>query len=352
MRLAIDCRCLVEGAPGGIARYAAEVIPRVVRQLQPLDHVGFTTGWSKASVHIPALPMQRYRQPNKLLNSRFVATGRPYVDQWLGTDVLFAPTPKFFGLSPRAKSVITVHDLSFVEHPEFFTFRQRLWHWGLQITSLLQHATRIIAVSAHTQEDIVRLVPGVEDRVRVIPSGADHVPPGPHTPLAQLPEKYILAFAPSEARKNVAGILAAHALAFPQHHVPLVLVGSGAPAHAPAGIIAQPYLTEADRWRVLANAQLLLYPSLYEGFGFPPLEAMALGVPVIASHVTSLPTVLGEAALLVDPWDPQDIAQACLTLLTNPALHQHYQQFGQTQVRQYTWDACAEKTAAVLRECF
>ncbi len=352
MRLAIDCRCLVEGAPGGIARYAAEVIPRVIQRLQPVEQVGFTTGWSDAPVKVAALPIRQYKRPNKLLNTQFVCTGRPYLDRWLGADVVFAPTPKFFGLSAEAKSVMTVHDLSFVEHPEFFTHRQRIWHWGLRITRLLQRTTRIIAVSEHTREDICRLVPGVENRVQVIPSGADHVPPGPHAPLPGLPEKYLLAFAPSEARKNVAGILAAHALAFPQHGVPLVLVGSGTKGALPNGVVTKPYLAEADRWRAMANAAILLYPSLYEGFGFPPLEAMTLGVPVIASHVTSLPAVLGEAALLVDPWDPQDVARACIALLSDQALWTRYQQLGKAQVRQYAWDTCAEKTASVIRECF
>lgn len=352
MRLAIDCRCLVEGAPGGIARYAGEVIPRVVQRLQPLDQVGFTTGWTAGHTQLGTLPLRQYKWPNKFLNAQLVCTGRPHLDTWLGANVVFAPTPKFFGLSPQAKSVMTVHDLSFVEHPEFFTYRQRFWHWGLRITSLLQRATRIIAVSEHTRDDIHRLVPGVESRVQVIASGADHVPPGPHAPLADFPKRYLLAFAPSEARKNVAGILAAHAVAFAQHGVPLVLVGSGTKGALPGGVIAKPYLSENDRWRAMANADVLLYPSLYEGFGFPPLEAMALGIPVIASHVTSLPHVLGDAALMVDPWDPQDIARACIALLADIELRTHYQRLGLAQVRQYSWDACAEKTAAVIRECF
>jgi glycosyltransferase involved in cell wall biosynthesis len=296
-------------------------------------------------------PVRHLRLPNKILNTSLITFRWPHLDQSVNADVFFAPTLKYLGLRPGTPLVLTLHDLSFIEHPEYFTFRQRLWHYGLHVNWLLRRATRIISVSQHTADDARRLFPFTAEKLRVIHSGADHVPPSPHAALPNLPPKYLLAFAPKEARKNIANLRQAHSLAFKQHGIPLVLVGSGA-GQPSAGIIPIPYLTNDERWRAVANAQAFIYPSVYEGFGFPPLEAMILGVPVIASQVTSIPEVVGEAALLVDPWDPQDIARAMTTMVKDAELRGQYIARGNEHARNFTWENCAKQTAAVIQEAY
>ncbi|MDP2789576.1 MAG: glycosyltransferase family 1 protein [bacterium] len=350
MRLGLDLRCMTEGEAGGIAVYARELTSRLSALLGSENVAGVVTGMS---VRVPevSFPVKRLRVSNKLLNTSFITTRWPHLDSVVGADVFFAPTLKYLGLHRDTPLVLTLHDLSFIEHPEYFTFRQRIWHRGLHLRWLLERATRIIAVSQHTADDVQRLFPVTVGKVRVVYSGADHVPPGPHAPLPSLPPVYLLAFAPREARKNIANLRAAQAIVFPQHATPLVLIGSGAGEPAP-GIVPVPYLNDSERWRAVANAQAFIYPSVYEGFGFPPLEAMTLGVPVIASHVTSIPEVGGDAALLVDPWDPQDIARAMVALVRDRALREQYSALGRIRAKYFTWDACAKQTAGVIKEAY
>ncbi len=350
MRLGIDLRCMTEGEAGGIAVYARELTSRLSTLLSSGSVVGVVTGLSAAAPKVP-FAVKQLRVPNKLLNASFVVARWPHLDVATRADVFFAPTLKYLGLRQGTPLVLTLHDLSFLEHPEYFTFRQRVWHRGLHVRWLLERATRIIAVSQHTADDAQRLFPSTAAKLRVIHSGSDHVPPGQYPPLPSLPPAYLLAFAPREARKNVANLRHAHELAYPQHGTPLVLVGSGAGEPA-AGIVCVPYLDERERWQAVANALVFVYPSVYEGFGFPPLEAMRVGVPVVASHVTSIPEVVGDAALLVDPWDSQDLARAMVALVRDPALRRRFQDLGKARVQHFTWGACAAQTAAVIQEAY
>ncbi len=347
MQLGLDLRCLAEGEQGGIAVYAQALLPRLAKYFPNLR--GIVTGL-RARVPAQTFPVRSLRWPNKLLNASLVAAKWPHLDAVVQADIFFAPTPKYLALQSATPLVLTVHDLSFVDHPEYFTYRQRFWHHWLRIQQMLSRATRIIAVSEHTAADIRKIRPDVAERIRVIHSGADH---GPRTIAERypgIPTAYALAFASAEPRKNVGNIIKAQALAFPRTGVPLVLVGAG--ARAGTGILTLPYLSVADRWKVLAHARTLLYPSLYEGFGFPPLEAMRLGVPVLASHVTSLPEVLGDAPLYVDPWDPQDIARGLEVTLQDAALEAQLRAKGHVQAARYQWDTCATLTAAVINEAY
>lgn len=350
MRLGIDLRCMTEGEAGGIAVYARELLRRLPTAMPAVTFEGMVTGLTPATPNV-GFAVRQVRVPNKLLNVSLIAARWPHFDSTLGADVFFAPTLKYLGVRKSTPLVITLHDLSFIEHPKYFTTRQRVWHRGLHVRWLLERATRIIAVSQHTADDTRRLFPFTAEKLRVIHSGADHVPPGPHAPLPTLPPTYLLAFAPREARKNISNLRHAQSQAFSQHGTPLVLVGSGA-GESRAGVIAVPYLTDSERWRAIANALAFIYPSVYEGFGFPPLEAMTLGVPVIASQVTSIPEVVGEAALLVDPWDPQDISRAMVAMVSDSNLRSRYRSLGRIRVQHFTWGKCVQQTAAVIHEAY
>jgi glycosyltransferase involved in cell wall biosynthesis len=356
MRLNIDCRCLVEGEQGGIAQYARQLIPKLVSVLQPEVARGFVTGRKAKIPNLDSLNLDskiiRVNLPNKLLNLSLACFQRPRLNHWLDPNsVIFAPTPKYFALDAKLPLVLTVHDLSFVEHPEFFTTRQRFWHAGLRIRSLLKRATRIIAVSQYTKADIIRLAPETAEKIKVIYSGVDHIPQTTFEPLRDLPKQYLLCFAPAEARKNILNLVAAFKEIYLKYKIPLVLVGTSQIPDSP-GLIRLPYLSEKDRWRVMTHAFALIYPSVYEGFGFPPLEAMALGVPVISSQVTSIPEVCAEAALLVDPWDPADLRRAISSIYEEKNLREKLIQLGRTRAAEFKWQGSAEQTAKVIQEAY
>lgn len=349
MRLGLDLRCLTEGEPGGIATYAREILPRLSGELNSWELLGLVTGLKSVKPDLP-FKIKSFRQPNKLVNFSLISFSLPKLDKLLGgAGIFFAPTLKYAALSREAKFVLTIHDLSFIEHPEFFTLKQKFWHKFLKTRKLLNRADRIIAVSKHTAFDIEKFAPEVKSKIRVVYSGVDHVARKSFDKLTGLPERYLLAFAPPEPRKNIANLLKAYSLIRQEINLPLVLVGSGKFPEQKA-VIRKPFLSSQERWQVLANAYGFIYPSIYEGFGFPPLEAFQLGVPVIASHATSLPEVLGSAAMYIDPWDPKDIARAIKTLINKPELRQELINLGYNQSAKYRWSESARQTAEVIKE--
>ncbi|PIS40719.1 MAG: hypothetical protein COT26_01850 [Candidatus Kerfeldbacteria bacterium CG08_land_8_20_14_0_20_43_14] len=349
MRLGLDLRCLTEGEPGGIATYAREILPKLSGEFNSWESLGLITGLQSPKPDLP-FKIKSYHQPNKLVNFSLISFNQPKLDRLLGNvDIFFAPTLKCMALSQKVKFVLTIHDLSFIEHPEFFTLKQRFWHKFLKTRKLLNRADRIIAVSKHTAFDIEKFAPEVSSKIRVVYSGVDHIAKESFNKPADLPERYLFAFSPPEPRKNIANLLKAYSLIRSEINLPLVLVGSGKFAQQ-KGVITKPFLSSQERWQVLANACIFIYPSIYEGFGFPPLEAFQLGVPVIASQATSLPEVLGSAAMYIDPWDPKDIARAIKALVDKPALRQELINLGYNQSAKYRWSESAKQTAEAIKE--
>ncbi|HLQ37974.1 MAG TPA: glycosyltransferase family 1 protein [Planctomycetota bacterium] len=266
------------------------------------------------------------------------------------TDYVYPPVT-------RAVPVLTVHDLAFARDPSF--------HGRAQADELLRRtrgaaalARAIIVPSAATAED-VRAVLQPTAPVHVVPFGVDHVPEvtGPH-PLGGQP--YALAIGTVEPRKNHLRLLAAWQR-LPRPRPLLVVVGRTGwecEAAAQALLAAQSdgdlrwYERASDPtiWGLLAHAEVLLYPSLYEGFGFPPLEAMALGVPVVAGDRPAIRESCDDAALYCEPTDESSIAAAIERALGDVPLRTELCARGRRRAARFTWNACARAHAAIYRE--
>lgn len=176
-------------------------------------------------------------------------------------------------------------------------------------------------------------------------------------------QKYILAVGTLEPRKNLSSALLAY-MQLPadiRKHNPLVLVGMKgwhtsslekqmAPLVAAGEIRQLGYLEREDLAVIIAGALTLVYPSIYEGFGLPPLEAMTCGVPVIASNVSSLPEVVGDSGLLVNPHDIDDIANAMKTMVTAPDIRAASAQKALTRSAEFSWDHCVDQTVGIYRQ--
>jgi glycosyltransferase involved in cell wall biosynthesis len=174
---------------------------------------------------------------------------------------------------------------------------------------------------------------------------------------------FVLALGNLQPRKNIQRLVEAFAIArrAPDFALSLVIAGKAQwresqvhAAVAQAGledsVVFPGYVDEADLPALYSAAALFAYPSLYEGFGLPPLEAMACGTPVVCSHVASLPEVVGDAAVTVAPTDTEALAQALLDVLTQPGLHASLRARGLRRAAQFSWDRCAAETLAVYRE--
>jgi glycosyltransferase involved in cell wall biosynthesis len=262
--------------------------------------------------------------------------------------------------------VLTIHDLSFLRHPEWFT-RGRALYYRAAVRRTAARAAHIIADSQATADDVLALLKVPQERITVVPLGvsaAFHPAPAEAIVRArvqyQLPPRYFLYAGTIEPRKNLERLIAAFDHVAHTFDLDLVIAGRGgwhtrpveaaaAAARHRARIHFPGYIAEEDLPAVLSAAHAFLWPSLFEGFGLPVLEAMACGTPVLTASVSSLPEVAGDAALLVNPRDMIALAEAIKTLAADAALRRDLAERGFRRAAQFTWAACAEKTISVYR---
>ncbi len=287
----------------------------------------------------------------------------------LRLDLLHYPNQWGGGFLPRRiKRVITVHDLTTVRlastHPRRRVLAERLF-----MRQALRKADQVIAVSEHTRADLLAETALDPSRVCVIPHGVgEQFRPDVRTPdlpgRYDLPERFILTVGVLEPRKNHATLLAAVA----QLHArgePIGLVIAGREGwkwndpledarfqHLRPWVRVCRNVPDADLPELYGRAAVFAYPSLYEGFGLPLLEAMACGTPVVASRTSSLPEVAGDAALLVDPLDAGALAGSVRVLLSDAGQRRRLIAAGLCRAREFSWRRTAEQTrAAYERAC-
>ena len=269
-------------------------------------------------------------------------------------------TPNLSFLVPkRKKSLVTCHDIA----PLFIPTSFREKRWRRYLYSGLKRANALIADSASTRRDLCRAYGLSEEKIPVIPLGVDR---NVYRPLDRatcrkelgLPSKrkIVLNVALEHWRKNIPGLLRATALlkeTFPD----ILLIRVGAVSKATLDMIASLGLTnhiqyisiseEADLVRLYNAANVFAFPSFYEGFGLPVLEAMACGTPVVASNRTSIPEVVGDAGVLVDPEDVRGFSEAIKRVLSEPILAQDFSCRGLDRVTHFSWENTAKATASV-----
>lgn len=261
--------------------------------------------------------------------------------------------------------VVTIHDAGPLDHPEWFGARFARWYGFLQ-PRLLENATGIITVSEFSRRRLVARVPEAADRIRVVPLavGDEFAPAAPSDVEAvrrrlALGARYVLVLGSLQPRKNLARTL--EAWGGVRERLPdatLAVAGGrfdelfGGPglSRVPPGVRLLGYVDEADLPALYTGAEVLLFASLYEGFGLPALEAMASGTPVVAADATSLPEVVGDAALLVDPEDARAIGVAVTSVLEDEALRRRLRTAGLERARGFSWDRTAAATREVLLE--
>jgi glycosyltransferase involved in cell wall biosynthesis len=268
--------------------------------------------------------------------------------------------------------VLTVHDLAFRRFPE--TAPHATLRWLGRLDRNLATAAAIIAVSESTRRDLADLYGVDPGRVDVIPNGVDLESYRPSDAGAieaargrfGLRGPYMLFLGGIEPRKNLPNLLAAYARLPREERPALVVAGGWVPwnqegrrgleaglHHLPEDVrrdvVVTGYVSEEDKVALLGGALALVYPSLYEGFGFPVVEAMACGTPVLTSDVSSLPEVAGDAAELVPPRDVDAIAGGMERLVRDDGLRDRLRAAGLQRARLFRWEECARRTADVLR---
>jgi glycosyltransferase involved in cell wall biosynthesis len=289
------------------------------------------------------------------------ATAAAYV-LWMSLvdcDVMFGPNyflPRLLSAVARRR-VITIHDLTFKRFPELLQ-KETLDNLRRQMTREIALADAVICVSESTRGDLLQFYNVDRRKVVTIHSGLAITAVGGSAPV-MLPHRYILFVSTIEPRKNLGVLLDVFERLRERgaYEGALVIVGKiGWKSESLARRLRRPgihhlhYLRPEELAATYRNAEMFVFPSIYEGFGFPLLEAMALGVPSIAARSSSLPEIGGDAALYFDPREPRELEAAIERLLNDAELRQSLIERGRKRAGEFRWDMAAEKTLAVLRE--
>jgi glycosyltransferase involved in cell wall biosynthesis len=358
----------------GLGRYAQELMAALLAIDTENEYVAFYNRPSEAQVDPPLdrLPHLTTNLPNKPWRMSVLLAQFMHLPQdrlFPGVD-LFHATDHLLPRLSQVKSVFTLHDLVFRFYPETHKPLNR-WFLTLMMPRFLQAADAVIAVSECTKRDAIRLYGVDESKIRVIYEGVN---PRfrPATPEAisvvcqkhGLPEHFILSVGTIEPRKNLDTLLEAYrALRHRETQCKLVIVGKkGWLYHGffrrlrdlglEDEVIFPGFVSDEDLPALYSAADLFIFPSLYEGFGLPPLEAMACGTPVVTSDVSSLPEIVGDAAITVDPHNAEELAEDILRILGDPELRVRLQNKGLARAKIFSWEDTAKKTLEIYEEVF
>jgi glycosyltransferase involved in cell wall biosynthesis len=365
--VAVDATPLL-GPRTGIGRFTAAVLAGLGDR-PDVAPLAFAATWRGRGRLDPLLPpgVTAVARPMaaRPLRAAWGRLRRPAIEWWTGPVDVVHGTNFVVPPARRAGEVVTVHDLTALHFPELCTPDVRRYPDLLR--RAIDRGAWVHAVSRSVADEVVGELGAPPERVRAVPNGGPD--PGPQgDPAAGRAlagaDRYVLTLATVEPRKDHPGLVrafASDALGGPLADVRLVLAGpDGWGAEALAAALARSpaadrvtrlgWVDDAARADLLAGAAALAYPSRYEGFGLPPLEAMAAGVPVVATAVGAVPEVVGDAAVLVPPGDPVALAEALREVLVDGERADDLRRRGRERVRAFDWHRTVDGLVALYRE--
>ena len=364
-KIAIDLRPLMAGKISGVEVYMVNMLKALFELDKENKYILWYNAFKKVDIsHFPKdypnVKLKRTKIPNKFLNLSLSLLRWPKVDKLIGRgiDVLWTPDPRPAPVSKNCRKIITFHDLSFEDFKYSFNFKTRLWHKILRPKKEAEEADHIIAVSNFTKGQLMEEYNIDARKITVInEAAADYLKPL-HFPKSfelikrkyNLPDQYFLCLSTIEPRKNIVGIIRAYTewQEGNRSDVGLVIAGKKYPnifsdfhlkkhplIHMPG------FIDEEDKALLYQHALTFLYPSLYEGFGLPILEAMQCGTPVITSDATAMPEVAGDAAILVNPNEPGEIKRAMDSIYRDDEYRKELVEKGFAQAEKFSWKKAA-----------
>jgi len=378
MIIAVDCRPLMGGKLSGVELYTLHLLAHILRIDKQNRYVLFMNASSAQLHHLDRFTQANVfkvqtRIPNKILNFCLFLFKWPRLDQLIikslknedikKIDVIFLPDLRPFAVSGKVKTIGVVHDLSFHHFPAFFSIKTRVWHRLLNARKLIKKLDSVITVSNFTKNDIVKTFQIDPEKISAIHegiendfcAGIDDQKSAQIRAKYNLPANYFLFLSTLEPRKNLARIIEAFKL-YKQNHpddLKLVLVGKPSNIFSELHIEKHPdivltgFVEEGDKKYLFHLAKAFLYPSIFEGFGLPLLEAMKCGTPIITSQTSSMPEVCANAALYVDPLSIAEIAET-MHQIQEPETVSKLKSKMVSRIQAFSWDKCAAETLKVI----
>ena len=380
MRIGIDCRTILNpkfGEKAGVGHYTYCLVKNLLKLDKKNEYVLLfdyrmvdAKEFKRPNVKIKYFPFSQYKKflpfgYSHMLISSFLAREK--------LDIYHAPA-NVIPYTYTGDSVITVHDLAIYKYPSWFPKGQE-FSTKILCPKSINKAKRIIAVSESTKRSVINLFKMPANKISVIYEGffKDKIPSKVEEKriLDRYKidsEKYILYVGTIEPRKNIVNIIRAFDLLnkrrgrkFKDYRL-VIAGGKGwkyedvfkAIKNSPYShrIKYLNYIPHKDKLALINRAECFVFPSLWEGFGLPVLEAMSLGTPVVSSNVSSLPEVAGKAAQLVNPRQVSEISKALNDVLSKATLRNKMRKTGLEQAKKFSWDKCAKETLKVYREVY
>ncbi|MDP3052485.1 MAG: glycosyltransferase family 1 protein [bacterium] len=376
MRILIDLRVLTRPQFSGITEYTKSLVNHLLSADKKNEYILFYNGFQKAPlpekwVNNPQIKVINSSIPNRLWSFSNKIFNLPKIDKKIKADVFFSPHFNILSLANPRKRIFTFHDLSFIHYPNFFSNRDNFWHWLQNYKRQAQTAGHLIAVSEFTRQDLIDNLFISPERITKIYSGINPI----YKKLSpedkglkefeqshNLEKPFLFYLGMIEPRKNIPAIIRAFNILKTDKNfkdLKLVIAGSNGwlydkifkeakKSKFQDEIVFWGPATPAEALCLYNLAEVFVYPSFFEGFGFPPLEAQACGLPVITSNRSSLPEVMGDSALMVDPWRIDDLATAIEKILANEHFRKNLREAGFLNIKKFNWDKTARETIEVF----
>ena len=376
MNIGVDIRHLAINNHSGIGIYTLRTIEHMAEIAPHHTFILFVTGTKKTVERTPSftqknIVVEKIPVPNKYFKLLMKQPWGKPMESFLNIkpEVWWFPDSNI--IKTNLPYTLTIHDLSFEVYTQFFTFSQRLRHKIAGTKKLAKNATNVLAVSNNTKKDLENIYDINPNKIIVTPLGVESTFHSKeessdktflHTYKINKP--YLLALSTREPRKNIESIVEAYdrwRTMFKQANPPkLIIAGSEgwktktihrtiSRATHKQDIQLIGYIKEQHKPALFRHADVFIFPSFYEGFGLPVLEAMACGTPVITSFTGSLSELVSTAALTIDPYNVSDIIQA-LDALEDPKLTERLKQAGIRRAKSFTWQKTAKKTLTAIEE--
>ncbi|OGZ33058.1 MAG: hypothetical protein A2V69_03900 [Candidatus Portnoybacteria bacterium RBG_13_40_8] len=410
MKIGIDIRVLGRGRRTGVEDYTINLLSCLLPADKSVKYRLFYNGFRKFKVEYPWLKLpnvkiKKLRIPNRIFDLFLRFLRFPKIDKVLGGVNLFL-SPHFLltPLSRKSKIIVIFYDLSFIRFPEFFSLPKLFWHKFIYPRKQAQKADLIVTISQSTKDDLISVYKIAPEKIKVVYPGInkkfrliDKNDPNllrvakkyklPVSPVGES-DNFILYFGTIEPRKNILALIKAFEQIREEKSLPpiqiqwkgfegmvkreqekffdfsnlkLVIAGSRGwlykgvfkkikESQFGKDIIFTGYVDEEDKPYLYNLADVFVYPSFFEGFGLPPLEAMACGVPTIVSNNSSLPEVVGEGAVTIDPNNINEIIFAIRKILENEELKNYLKNQGLKRARNFNWENTAQKFLKIFKE--